>query len=178
MYLWNSENGYHVWKWKFHSELAAMGFRLSNKNKICNENVNPIPMKKINFRWEANHIYSHSEWYCYSSSFKIFQIVHVFALNDIFRYFTNRVEKWECSDFIMYSIIYLLYAKTYGYSNTCHNYCTKYNWKENPLHVLNNYRSIDYSHTAICLIRVSVVLARSNVLSFPMVVSDWKSDNF
>ncbi len=31
-------------------------FPLSNKNKIF-ENVNPIPIKKIYFKWKANHIY-------------------------------------------------------------------------------------------------------------------------
>ncbi len=30
----------------------AMGFPFSNKNKMFQENVNPIPMKKIYFRWE------------------------------------------------------------------------------------------------------------------------------
>ncbi len=39
---------------------------------LPNENVNPIPIRKIYFRWEANHIYSHSEWYCHFDSFKIF----------------------------------------------------------------------------------------------------------
>ncbi len=74
---WTSQNGYRVWKWKFHSELVATGFPFSSRNEICNVNVNPIPIKKINFRWEANHIhvYSHWEWYCHSCSFKIFQSV-------------------------------------------------------------------------------------------------------
>ncbi len=30
----HSQNWYHIWKWKFHSELAAMGFPFSNKNKM------------------------------------------------------------------------------------------------------------------------------------------------
>ena len=32
------------------------GFPFSNKTKMCHENVNPIPIQKIYFRWEANHI--------------------------------------------------------------------------------------------------------------------------
>ncbi len=142
-----------------HSDVAVRGFPFSHRNKICNENVNPIPIKmktperwrpsrivpslslflpkdvkwrravtshdvshyyprwtatiikvnpstkrfsresadlqtdrqtipilyprpltregKIYFRWEANHIYSHSEWYCHSHSFKIFQSVYL-----------------------------------------------------------------------------------------------------
>ncbi len=52
-----SQNEYFVCKWKFHSKLAARGFPFSNNNKICNENVNPISVKKINFRWVANQIF-------------------------------------------------------------------------------------------------------------------------
>ncbi len=54
----HSQNRNHVWKWKFHSELAAMGFPLSNINKMFNENVNAIPTQKINFRREANNFFS------------------------------------------------------------------------------------------------------------------------
>ncbi len=43
-------------------------FSILKLKKKCNENVNSIPIKKINFSWEANHIYSHSEWYCHSRS--------------------------------------------------------------------------------------------------------------
>ncbi len=45
----HSQNGYFIWKWKFHSELAARGFQFSIENKMFNENVNPIPIKKIYF---------------------------------------------------------------------------------------------------------------------------------
>ena len=48
--LVQSQNGYCIWKWKFHSELAAAGFPFSNRNKMFNENVYPIPTHKINFR--------------------------------------------------------------------------------------------------------------------------------
>ncbi len=39
----------------------------------------PIKMK-IHFRQEGNHIYSHSEWNCHSSSFNIFQSAQLFEI--------------------------------------------------------------------------------------------------
>ncbi len=59
--LWN---GYSFREWRSYSKVATTHFPFSNKNKMCNENVNLNPIRKIYFRWEANHIYSHSEWYC------------------------------------------------------------------------------------------------------------------
>ncbi len=44
-------------------------YPFSNKNKMCSDNVNPILIRKIYFRGEVNHIYSHSEWYGHSDSF-------------------------------------------------------------------------------------------------------------
>ena len=46
---WVYESMYHIWKWKFHSEFAAMGFLFSNKNKMCSKNVNPIRRGRWNF---------------------------------------------------------------------------------------------------------------------------------
>ena len=45
----HSQNGYmySFSEWRSHSKLAAMSFPFSNKTKMFNENVNPIPIKKI-----------------------------------------------------------------------------------------------------------------------------------
>ena len=61
--------GYHYWEWRSRSELAVTGFPFSNKSKIFKWKFEFITIKKICFRWEANNIFSHSEWYCHSSSF-------------------------------------------------------------------------------------------------------------
>ncbi len=46
-------------KWIFHSELVARDFPFSNKNKMWNENVNPIPIKENIFQMRRkSHIFS------------------------------------------------------------------------------------------------------------------------
>ncbi len=46
----HSQNEYRNLEWRSHSNFAAKGFPFSNKNKMCNEKVNPIQIKKIYFR--------------------------------------------------------------------------------------------------------------------------------
>ncbi len=59
MYTIHSQNGYRVWKWRFHSELAVMGFPFSNKNKMCNEKCESHSNKENVIRVsEKSHIFS------------------------------------------------------------------------------------------------------------------------
>ncbi len=61
-----------IWEWRFHSRTAAMGFPL--RDEITDGYKETIAFiekenRKIHFRQEANHIYSHSEWNWYCGSF-------------------------------------------------------------------------------------------------------------